>query len=242
MNTDPAQQTISQQMIPIRPVKARKPLHPNSLVGKRKDGGPRQQEITPKQNRFITNHFLGMSDRQAALQAGYSESMANTASLSIRRNPIVAAEIRRITLENAELDDMTPAMIIHNVTIRANANLADYRGVDANGRPCANLDGLSRDQLAAIKKYYHDANNSPQVELYDALAANALLAKLKGMGNMPRGTNGSIGSEDPNVLTIESIDAIVHRNSVTVNNQTTINNNTIVQERNALPTLEAEQV
>src|SRR5271155_283164 len=123
-------QVPTQQIIPIRPIKPKKVISPNSLLGKRKDGKPAQRSCNSRQLKFITNHFLGMSDRKAALTAGYSESMANTASLHLRRNPLIAAEINRIVSENRKMDDFTPERIISNLTVIADANLADYYEYD----------------------------------------------------------------------------------------------------------------
>lgn len=212
--------TQPQELLPVRVIKSKKPLSPLSLTGKRKDGAPKQQKLNTRQVKFIKNWLTGKSARKAALDAGYSESLANNASTDLLGNPQIADEIRRISQTSAKLREVTPEMIIDNLTRLATSNTLDYGeyevGPNGRGRFRVDLAQISRDQGYAIQEISTDPNGDLKIKLVDKLAANMALARIKKMG-MP----GDVTIDPTGQTTIQQLDAIVHQ--ITFNQ--TVNNN-----------------
>jgi phage terminase small subunit len=203
-----------QEVLTIRPVKVRKPISPNSLIGKRKDGKPKEQKLTGKMKKFFKHWFIeGKSARSAALLAGYSPNTANVASSALAKNPTIVAEVRKVRQESAKLNEITNEMIIDNLTLVAESNIADYYDI-VNGKPVVNLESLSREQAAAIKEIYYDTSGYPQIILHDKIAANIQLHRMK--NSLKDGK--PFGGEEGQQITVQYIDSLVQNHTTNIQN------------------------
>jgi nitroreductase len=225
--------TASEEIIPLRPVKEQEASPSKALA----IHAPKLHKLQPRHFKFIDYFRAGSSARKAALLAGFSESMANNASILLLQNPLIAAEIQRQDQESATLQKIDPEQIYDAVSNLANSNMADYIELDDKGRPLVKFEGLSREQMAAIEEIHYDANGYPQIKLVPKLPAYALLGKFKrmGMGTLDIG----IGGEAADNFTLEKIDALVQQ---VVVNQTITNNYSERQPPPTIDTIEAEKV
>lgn len=131
---------------------------------------PRTREagtLNPMQRAWIDAHLKGMSDKDAALAAGYSESTARTHGYRLRHHPLVVAELRKIEerLREQTVYDCAAAFSeqgrLMELAIEAGQLNAAVKAAEARAR----LHGLLVDRTKA------DITVSSTVDLRAALAA-----------------------------------------------------------------------
>lgn len=164
-----------------------------------------EEGLTRKRKLFVEFHLRGLSDKEAALKAGYAASYAENA-WQIRQNPAVAAEIRRRMSEHFRQHELTTDEIIDRTRRIAEANVLDYVDVQPDGGFKVNLSKVSREQAEAIEELSTDAYGRAKLRLVSKLSANDQLARFK---KMYADDADKSGGRDGGPLTIQSLDSIV---------------------------------
>lgn len=182
--------------------------------------------LTRKQRLFVNYYLAGQNSYRSALKAGYTESVARTASLSILRNPNVFKEIKtreRAVFEQSELSAQT---VLEHTAKMATSNMLDYIEVEENGTFKVDLTKVDRDLGVAIQELSYDQNGRVRIRLADKKGSLEMLARFYKMFG---GDEDPDGKEKP--VTVQYLDALIQQ-VVTVN-QTTINIGP--QEKRGLP-------
>lgn len=176
--------------------------------------------LTRKQKKFVEFFLRGMSCKQAALTAGYSASMAENASVAIRKHPTVAREIQRRLDEDYEELELTTKMIENNNRRMAEWNLLDYGVIQPDGNFKFDLRSVTREQAYAIQEVGWDPNGALRLRFADKKANNEMLGKFKKMGS----PDEQVKSTSEERITAQLLDALVSQHEA---KHITINNNTV---------------
>lgn len=186
--------------------------------------------LTRKQRLFVNYYLRGNNAAKSARMAGFSDSVANNATIELVRHPQVARAIQEKLNKAFQEIEITTERIIQETAVMATSNLADYSEVSEDGKTVnANLAGLDRNQWACIQELSYDNNGKLKVKLYDKKTAQELYGRFKQIGLQD---NTNQNTEDGKPLTIKTLDDIVQK-AVTIN-QT--NYNTIINQ-NSNPNL-----
>lgn len=183
-------------------------------------------QLTRKQKLFVEHRLSGLTERNSALKAGYSQSMADNA-WQISSAPAVKKELRRRQIEQYKGQELETDEIINGWRRVVDANILDFVEVQTDGSFKVNLTGITRAQADVVEELSLDAYGRPKIRLAAKHPAREMLARYK---KLFTDTDEAKGSDE---LTIGKLDALVRNYSqkITVN-QTTINNT--YPERKAL--------
>jgi len=207
-------------------------LPPRKSVNELQHIGPANNpsNLTRKQKKFVENYLRGMTDKDAALKAGYAKSVADNAWIEIRNKPVVQRELRRRMDEQYRDEELTTDEIINGWRHVIDYNLLDYGYINQeNGQFVVDFRNSTREQMSLIEGIDTDAYNRQKIRLPSKHAARESLAKYKKI------LGDDKGSGESGKLTIESLDGLVRnftQNNITINQ---------IQERKELPqVIEAE--
>lgn len=191
--------------------------------------------LTRKQKRFIEFFLQGKSAKESALLANYKPSVADVATTAILYKPAVQFEIKRRQEEIYKKLEINTEEIISRIQYLAEANLADYIDIDpSDGEKFKiNLNKLDRLQFSAIQELNYDALGRPKIKLVDKKAYHDLLCRVKKIGADDQHRSGSD-------LTIQALDAIVNKQSITYNHTTINVGSTSSPNTKQAKTIEAE--
>lgn len=198
----------SLEQIPLRPITRKK--KPSLRLP---DGS---KPLTTKQQRFVLFYRRGQNPTQAAISAGYSESVAKNACVELLQNPRVIEEILRQDsdyLSDEGLND--PKEMIKKTVIVARANIADYAVIQEDGTFKIDLSNCNRDQLYAIRRLSYDPEGRPDIELESREKARDVLLKYGFLKNQD--SNGMNGNGFPTLQALDSIVQKVINHNVQIN-------------------------
>lgn len=181
--------------------------------------------LTHKQKIFVERFLRHGNAVKAAREAGYSDSVAQQASITIRHHPQVAAEINRRLTEFYHREEVTTDTVLRTAWGLANSNILDYFEVQEDGSLKPNFENMTREQAAAIQEFSYDPEGRPKLRLVDKKASLELYARLKKMFS-----DGEDSGQGGKGFTIQMLDSIVQK----VENQN-IQVNVISQGRQELP-------
>lgn len=181
--------------------------------------------LTHKQKIFVERFLRHGNAVKAAREAGYSDSVAQQASITIRHHPQVAAEINRRLTEFYHREEVTTDTVLRTAWGLANSNLLDYFEVQEDGSLKPNFKDMTREQAAAIQEFSYDPEGRPKLRLVDKKASLELYARLKKMFS-----DSEDSGQGGKGFTIQMLDSIVQK----VENQN-IQVNVISQGRQELP-------
>lgn len=150
------------------------------------------KDLTDQEKKAINAYRRGRTKKQALLDAGYSESVANTDAHSVFNKPQVRAEIearQKLAERRSKVDEM---WIIQRLAQIADANVGELLVIDGNGTPNIDWDKLSPEMKYAmsgfkVRKYMkgRGKNAKPVTEITpqmaDKLRALEMLARYLGM-------------------------------------------------------------
>lgn len=212
--------------LPQRPI-GRLPI-PEKYEGKGVKKSSVERSLTARQEKFINYYLAGKTPPEAARIAGYSESVAATASVTLLRNPAIYQEINQRARDKFKELEIDAEWILGQLGNVATANILDYGDIDENGRFVTNLKKIDRNQAGAILELKYDLQGNPIVKLKDSNTALEKIIRLLGYDKAPLGSGKDVEDQP---LTINTLDMIV--NKVTVHQ--TINQQINIQERQQLP-------
>lgn len=191
--------------------------------------------LTRKQKLFVEFFLQGKSAKEAALKAGYKPSVADVATTAILYKPAVQLELNHRQEEIYKKLEISTEETISRIQYLSEANLADYIDVDPEDgeKFKINLNKLDRLQFSAIQELNYDALGRPKIKLVDKKAYHDLLCRIKKIGADEQHRSGSD-------LTIQALDAIVNRQSITYNHTTINVGSTSSPNTKQAKTIEAE--
>lgn len=223
--------------IKVRQVSATKTLPPNppsnNLPVKR---FPKEDGLTVKQRSFLNYYCRSFNAYRSALQAGYSESVANVATSEILYKPAVQKELRRRLEERFRKEDFTAEQVLQKIQACSEWNIADYIEVDENGTFHYDLRNVDRYQMEAISGAEIDPQGRLKLHFESRKAWTDLKAKILKLTD-----KDSKHGDDSQPLTQEYFDALLQKaanNNILVQNITI--NNTQKETQTEPKTLEAE--
>lgn len=76
---------------------------------------PENKPLDPKRSAFVREYLVDFNAFQAAIRAGYSETYAQNAGHELLGNPLVAAELARLTEKKARKLDITAEMVLNGI-------------------------------------------------------------------------------------------------------------------------------
>jgi phage terminase small subunit len=216
------------ELIPLRTltqIPSRKPIQIQSSLTSVSNLTP-GSDLTRKQKLFVEYWLTGLSDKEAALKAGYALSTAESACITVRKHPAVQREIRRRLSQHYKDFELTTDEIIESVRRLSDANLRDYVDLQEDGGFKVNLNKVTREMWDAVEELSMDAYGRPKVRLVSKLAAREMLARFKKMYSEAGKQSGEGAS-----FTIESLDKLVknYTQNVTVNQ--TINQVSVQEQK-----------
>lgn len=103
--------------------------------------------MTPKQERFAQEYLIDLNATQAALRAGYKHPDIGRQLLTKKH---VRAVIEAAQRERAARTQITTDRVLQELAKIGFANMGDYMRIGADGDPCLDFSGLTRDQTAAL--------------------------------------------------------------------------------------------
>jgi phage terminase small subunit len=109
-------------------------------------------KLTPKRQRFVQEYLVDLNATQAAIRAGYSAGAARSQGHRMMTNADIRKNIGVAMERRAERTGITADRVLRELALIGFANIADYLDTDDSGHPRIRFDGLSRDQMAAIKE------------------------------------------------------------------------------------------
>lgn len=162
--------------------------------------------LTHKQKIFVERFLRHGNSVKAAREAGYAESVALQASVTIRQHPQVAAEINRRLTEIYKREEVTTDSVLRTAWCFANSNILDYFEVQEDGTLNPNFKNMTREQAAAIQEFSYDPEGRPKLRLVDKKASLELYARLNGSFK-----DGEDSGQSGKGFTIQMLDSIVQK-------------------------------
>ena len=201
----------------VRPVKKSLPeKSPPKL-----DPQVEDSNLTPRQRAFVEYYMTGDNAKNAALKAGYSESVAaaSCSGTNLLYNSSVQAEIRRRTKAKFASVDFTAERMLEIAMTKAQTNIMDFIEIDEAGRWRPDLKKIDRDMGVCIKELSYDLQGKPKLIVHDSKPWWDSLAKHYGICRDKTEVTGLNGG--PIQMTVEFLDKALK--SVTNNVQININ-------------------
>jgi phage terminase small subunit len=135
-------------------------------------------ELTDKQHLFVGHYLNCLNATEAAARAGYQGNrnvLAVTGHENLR-NPKIRAEIdARMAALVMPADE-----VLFRLSDQASGSMADFMSLKGRGVGLDLKKAALADKLHLVKKY-SKTKQGVSIELYDAHAAQALLAKIHGL-------------------------------------------------------------
>lgn len=145
-----------------------------------KDAG---KDLTSRQRKFVENKTTGQTDREAALNAGYSESMANHSTEKIKASPAVQDAFRRILQKAGVTDSLIAARLREGL----DAKETKFFPTLAEGKPIVGPDGLPVVTLTGVAREQVTGEDVPSVDCIDFSERRGYIElAMKLQGRIPR--------------------------------------------------------
>jgi len=114
--------------------------------------GLMSEEMSKKQELFVSEYLVDLNATQAAIRAGYSRSDARNAGYRNLRQPQVKAAIDKAQAPRLAKLALDADAVLAELTRIARANLLDYMRFDENGIPIVDPSQLDRESAAALSE------------------------------------------------------------------------------------------
>jgi phage terminase small subunit len=137
-----------------------------------------RDELTPMQERFVTEYLVDLRQREAAVRAGYSPDSADTIASQVMKLPQVQAEIDRRTAAFAARAAVSEEKVL--TTLKAIA-FSDYTKAFTDGWRLASPEDIPEDLKLCISEIIPLKDGTIQVKFADRSRALELLAKHLGL-------------------------------------------------------------
>ena len=110
-------------------------------------------ELTPRQARFVDEYLIDLNATQAAIRAGYAAGKsAEVQAARLLGNAKIAARIAQRQAARSRRTEITQDAVLTELAKIGFANMADYMRAGANGDPYLDFSALTRDQAAALQE------------------------------------------------------------------------------------------
>lgn len=157
-----------------------------------------------KQQRFAREYLLDLNATKAAMRAGYSPASAYSQGHRLLKKAEIQKNIQNVMNRRAERTGITGERILQALATIGFASMGDYLTDDGSGFPTMTFEGLTNDQMAAIRDIRierdSDGRRKLHVKLADKLVALALMSRHVEMESHVNGQEvlspPSLGPED----------------------------------------------
>jgi len=137
--------------------------------------------LTLKQHRFAREYLLDLNATKAAMRAGYSAATAYSQGHRLLKNVEIKKIIHGAMERRSERTGISADRVFHALGTIGFASMGDYLTDDGTGFPTMKFEGLTKDQMAAIRdiKIERDSEGRRKlhVKLADKLTALALMSR-----------------------------------------------------------------
>ena len=151
------------------------------MAVKPRTDSPAPRSLTPKQEGFVAEFLIDLNATQAAIRAGYSKRTARQAGARLLSHVDIKAAVARARTERCERIKVDADVVLHELSVLAQANILDYVIPQDDGTLKLDLSRLTRDQAAGIAEIAVDelpgGTQRVKVKLIDKIRALALLGK-----------------------------------------------------------------
>jgi hypothetical protein len=131
------------------------------------------EKLTERQLRFIDAFIKDPNATSAAKSAGYSDASAHVRGSELRKHPLVAAEIARLTVDNRKNAELTADLVTNTVATLVDYEITDIFTNEGKLKPLNEIPERARRAIQSV--------TDKGVKLYSRHAAAELGAKLLGM-------------------------------------------------------------
>lgn len=133
-------------------------------------------ELTDRQQAFVDHYVVCLNGAEAARRAGYAASGARQEAHRLLTNADIRGAIDARLAESA----MAAGEVLGRLTEHARSTMTDFLSVKGRGVALDLKKAAMADRLHLVKKY-SKTKQGVSIELYDAQAALALMAKHHGL-------------------------------------------------------------
>jgi len=170
----------------------------------RRGARPRARgELTPRQQRFVSEYLIDLNATQAAIRAGYSAKTARAIGAENLTKPDIAAAVTAGRERLAARLEMTAEDVLRHASLIARSDLR--RLFDEHGN-LLDIDQLPAEVAAAIAlvevverrvDHTQKAERTRRIRLWDKIAALTLLARYHGLLTDKVEVDGRVGVITP---------------------------------------------
>ena len=156
--------------------------------------------LNPKMQLFVERYLIHLSPVQAAIEAGYSQSTAETKSGALMKQPAVAAAIKRAMDERAKRNNIDQDFVFNAVADIAKGNIGDYMTWQGRTVLLKSSEDIPHEMKALIQEISEGENGGYKIKLYDRMSALRLLMQHMGMLDRTRYAKTNVRGETASIL------------------------------------------
>ena len=151
----------------------------------------KRRQLSPREHKFAILIADGLSQEQAALQAGYSQQYAHKRSFQILRRPHVMQAVRDLVASRIRTEMLTPGDVIGVAAAIAFHDLTNVVDIDDTGavRVKPSSQWTAKDKVA-IQEIKQDRDGNVTIKTASKLQATEMLAKMMGIAGMNNQAGG----------------------------------------------------
>lgn len=114
------------------------------------------KELDAREKRFVEEYLIDLDPKRAAIEAGYSATMAASKAYQWVSNgkvkPHVYAAVHEAQAKRSERTEITQDMVLQELALLGFANAGEYFKWGPNGVTLKDSDELTREQQAAVSE------------------------------------------------------------------------------------------
>ncbi|HYF55927.1 MAG TPA: terminase small subunit [Salinarimonas sp.] len=141
-------------------------------------------DLTPKQARFVEEYLIDLNGTQAAIRAGYSPKTANEQAARLLANASVAAAVAEAQQARSERTQITQDRVLKEYARLAFSDMRNLMAWDAQGMSLKTSADLSEDVAACVAEVTQTVTKdggSMKLKVHDKKGALDSVAKHLGM-------------------------------------------------------------
>lgn len=138
-------------------------------------------ELTKKQKCFCKEYIIDFNGTRSAIRSGYSSKTAMEQASRLLRNVKVQQEIKRLSSEVGERNDIEIDEIVKGLKAIAFSDITDYIIIEKDKIELKDLTKLSKEKLWAVDYIHQTKGGGFKIKMCNKITALELLAKYKGM-------------------------------------------------------------
>src|SRR3954468_17773899 len=129
------------------------------------------QDLTPRQAKFVQEYMVDLNGAAAAVRSGYSAKTAKEQAARLLTHVNGQAAIAAVQAERSERTRLKADAVVEELRRIAFANIADYVAWNHEKVIFMNSQKMTPESLSAVAQVSYDRNGGVQVKLHDKIAA-----------------------------------------------------------------------